>query len=86
MTISNEVRQNLIQTLAVRMTDAADMDTLIDFFHEYQIEYLDELDDEELLSIADDYEVKVDDEEEEEVQRLKDEKNGVYPGYEDIAN
>lgn len=62
MTISNETRQNLIETLAERMTDAADMDTLINFFYEYQQEYLENLSEAELLNVADDYEIKVDEE------------------------
>lgn len=59
MTISNETRQNLIETLAERMTDAADMDTLMNFFYEYQQEYLENLSEAELLDVADDYEVEV---------------------------
>ncbi len=59
MTISNETRQTLIETLAERMTDAADMDTLINFFYEYQQEYLENLSEAELLDVADDYEVEV---------------------------
>lgn len=46
-------RDTLIEMVAQQNLDNADMDTLMDYFYEGQIAYLEGLDDNELLDAAD---------------------------------
>lgn len=45
-------RTKIIETLAQKWTDEADLDVLIDYFYSEQINYLEELSDDNLLSEA----------------------------------
>lgn len=46
-------RTDLMEQLAQKWTDEADIDTLMNFFFDYQYQFLEDLDDNELLDHAD---------------------------------
>ena len=45
-------RNALIESLAQHMTDNADLDTLMEYFYDGTVEFLDDLSDEDLLNEA----------------------------------
>jgi hypothetical protein len=51
--LNTDNRYALIEKLADNLTDSADMQTIMTFFHNAQFEFFDSLSDEELLNQAD---------------------------------
>ena len=50
-TLTNEKRAELMDKLANQWTDNADLDCLMEFFYDAQMEYLDDLPEPELLEL-----------------------------------
>lgn len=48
-------RDELIQKLADQATDSADIDSLMSYFHQGQIDFLDEMTDKDLISYANEF-------------------------------
>lgn len=50
-------KENLIDNLVNKMVDAMDIDSLIDYYYENTVSYLEDLSDNELLDQADTWEI-----------------------------
>ncbi len=58
MKLSQEIRDEMIEKMAQKLTDDVDLDSLMDFFYQAQCEYFNDLDDDELSQQYEDLEIE----------------------------
>jgi hypothetical protein len=58
MELSKELRKKMIDAIAQKLTDNADLDMLMEFFYDAQYEYFDDLDDNEIVEKYEELEIE----------------------------